>query len=91
MGGGGEVRAPQCVLQLITRTVGKARWGQDSHFFQQARETESPVLMVLQTGPETAWQVRQRTEFLCNVVKVPRSVTMPYKSMDFRTQRQVIL
>lgn len=33
------------------RTVGKARWGQDSHFFQQERETESPVLMVLKTGP----------------------------------------
>lgn len=52
VGGGGRGRTPQCGLQLITRTVGKARWGQDSHFFQPERETESPVLMVLQTGPK---------------------------------------
>jgi hypothetical protein len=41
-GVGGE--GPECGLQLITRTVGKAGWGQDSLFFQPERETESPVL-----------------------------------------------
>lgn len=41
----------RCGLQIITRTIGKSAWGQDNHFFQQERETESSVLVVLQAGP----------------------------------------